>query len=289
MNNNQHTILCVDDEKSILAALQRLLRKEKYRILTASSGEEGLNILKENNISLVITDQRMPQMSGTEFLARVKEKYPEVIRIILTGYTDVDSITESINQGHIYKFFLKPWNDHNLRLEIRQALEQYDLIQANKSLQETIFDQNEELTTINEELTTINENLENLVIERTKDLEIQNQALELSHTILEDLPLPIIGISAEGIIVLINKATQTIVCNNRCVEVGKRVQDYFSNDMAAKITGVLASNTPQVIKEYPLGGTSYDIDLIPLSGKFRDKGVLMSLRGIPGGDPGYAE
>ena len=134
MNENRHTVLCVDDEKNILQSLKRLLRKEDYRLLTASSGEEGLKVLEENDVHMVISDQRMPEMSGTEFLAALKTKYPDVLRIILSGYTDVDSITESINKGHIYKFLLKPWNDHNLKLEIKQALEQYDLIQANKKL-----------------------------------------------------------------------------------------------------------------------------------------------------------
>ncbi len=135
MNENRHTVLCVDDEKIILKALKRLLRKEDYRILTASSGEEGLKVMEENDVHMVISDQRMPEMNGTEFLAALKIKYPDVIRIMLSGYTEVDSITESINKGHIYKFLLKPWNDHNLKLEIKQALEQYDLIQANKKLE----------------------------------------------------------------------------------------------------------------------------------------------------------
>ncbi|MCK5507197.1 MAG: response regulator, partial [Desulfobacterales bacterium] len=95
MNDNQHTILCVDDEANILHSIKRLLRKEGYRLLTASSGVEGLKILEENDVHLILSDQRMPQMSGTEFLAAVREKYPDVIRIILTGYTEVDSITES--------------------------------------------------------------------------------------------------------------------------------------------------------------------------------------------------
>ena len=135
MNENRHTVLCVDDEKNILRSLNRLLRKEDYRLLTASSGEEGLKVLEENDVHMVISDQRMPKMSGTEFLAALKTKYPDVLRIILSGYTEVDSITESINKGHIYKFLSKPWNDHNLKLEIKQALEQYDLIQANKKLE----------------------------------------------------------------------------------------------------------------------------------------------------------
>ena len=133
METSEHTILCVDDEQNILNALKRLLRKENYRLLTGGSGKQGLEILAENKVHVVVSDHRMPEMNGTEFLKQVRETYPNILRIILTGYTDVDTITEAINEGHIYKFFLKPWNDQNLKLEIRQALEQYDLIQANKA------------------------------------------------------------------------------------------------------------------------------------------------------------
>ena len=108
MDDYKHTVLCVDDEEGILHSLKRLLRKEDYRLLTSSSGAEALKILEKNDVHLVISDQRMPQMSGTEFFAAVKERYPDTIRVILSGYTDVDSITESINKGHVYKFFLKP-------------------------------------------------------------------------------------------------------------------------------------------------------------------------------------
>ena len=172
MNDDEHTVLLVDDEENILHSLKRLLRKEEYRLFTASSSAEGLKILEGNDIHLVISDQRMPKVSGTEFLAQVKERHPDSIRIILTGYTDVDSITESINKGHIYKFFLKPWNDQGLKLEIKKALEQYDLIQANKKLNKKVGEQNLALK-------KINENLEMLVKERTMELEIQNQDLEL--------------------------------------------------------------------------------------------------------------
>ena len=273
MNENQHTVLCVDDEENILHSIKRLLRKEGYRLLTALSGIEALKILEENDVHLVLSDQRMPQMSGTEFLAKVKEKYPDVIKIILTGYTQVDSITESINKGNIYKFLLKPWNDQNLKLEISKALEQYDLIQANKRLHEKILVQNEELK-------KINENLEGLIQERTEALEIQNQALELSHVILEDLPVPLIGVSVEGMIVLINRQAQSLSKSGKSIEIGKRVSDYFSNDMEEKMDKAMKSDTSQILKGYRLSGTSYDIDLIPLSGKFSGKGVVLSLREV---------
>ena len=221
MNDYQPAILCVDDEENVLHALKRLLRKEDYRLFTASSGAEGLETLKQNDVHLIISDQRMPEMSGTEFLARVKEAYPDTIRIVLTGYTEVDSITESINKGNIYKFFLKPWNDQNLKLEIKQALKQYDLIEANKMLHEKVLKKNQELN-------SVNQNLETVVEERTRDLEIQNQALELSRAILEDLPVPIIGISPEKMITIINQEIQSLPNNNKPIEIGKKLENYFS-------------------------------------------------------------
>lgn len=269
MNENHHTLLCVDDEMSILQTLKRLLRKEGYRILTASSGKEGLKILEENDVQMVISDQRMPEMSGTEFLAVLKTKYPDILRIILSGYTGVDSITESINKGHIYKFLLKPWNDQNLKLEIKQAFQQYDLIQANRQLDKKVIQQNIELK-------KINENLEKLVRERTKTLEIQNQALELSRAILEDLPFPVIGVSAEGMIALTNKETTDLSFNDDSIEVGKNLLDYFSKEVNEKVAEVLNSGVSCFIKGYPLSEMTYDIDLIPLSGRFRGKGLILT-------------
>ena len=271
MNDDKHTVLCVDDEQNILNALKRLLRKDGYRLLTASSGDEGLKILEQNEVHVVISDQRMPEMSGTEFLARVKEHHPAALRIVLTGYTDVDSITESINEGHIYKFFLKPWNDQSLRLEIKQALDQYDLIQANKKLQEQVIQRNEELK-------EINENLEAMVQERTKELEIQNQALEISHAILEDIPVAILGVSAEGGIVLINKEAQSLSDLSQRIELGNSLNDYFSTEVEEKMAMALSTNTFQRLDDYPLFGVSYNINLAPLSGRFCGKGVVVTLR-----------
>ncbi|RLB82307.1 MAG: response regulator [Deltaproteobacteria bacterium] len=269
MNDYKHTVLCVDDEENILSSLKRLLRKEGYRLLTATSGTAGLKLLEENEVHLVISDQRMPEMSGTEFLSVVKERYPDTIRVVLTGYTDVDAITESINKGHIYKFLLKPWNDQNLKLEIKQALKQYDLIQANEELHQKVLHQNKELK-------RMNENLEALVQERTKELEIQNQALELSRAVLEDLPIPIIGVSAEGGIVLINQGAQALSFNGKSIEIGKELVDYFSTDAEKKMADVVETNMPQTLQDYRLSDGVYDIYFTPLSGKFRGKGVIMA-------------
>ncbi len=270
MNDISHTILCVDDEANILQSLKRLLRKENYRLLTAPGGREGMEVLEKNEVHLIISDQRMPGMSGTEFLEKAKDAYPDTIRIILSGYTDINAITESINKGHVYKFFLKPWNDQSLRLEIRQALEQYDLRQANKTLHQKVYQQNEELR-------RINENLEDLVAAKVKDIEIQNHALELSHEILADLPLAIIGVSAEGTIVMTNNMAQELTHDGKRITIGMVIQDFFSEAVETLIARAHETGTLQKLVPYRLSGVAYEISCSPLTGRWKGKGVVMTI------------
>ena len=117
-----------------------------------------------------------------------------------------------------------------------------------------------------------------MVQERTAELEIQNQALELSRAILDDLPLPIIGVSAEMLIALINRQTQALSSENGSIELGGNLTDYFSTDIEKAIDDVLTDNTSRSIKDYPLFETIYNIEIIPLSGRYCGKGVVMALK-----------
>jgi DNA-binding NtrC family response regulator len=128
------SILIVDDDKCILNSLKRLFVDEKYVLYTAQSGEEGLEILAREKIDLIISDQKMPVMNGLEFLEKTVEKYPDVIRIILTGYAELSDAIRAVNSGCIYKFIQKPWNNDDLKITVRRALEQYDLIMKNRDL-----------------------------------------------------------------------------------------------------------------------------------------------------------
>lgn len=119
-------LLLVDDEPNILAALKRLLRRERYRILTAQSGEEALALLARHEVAVILTDQRMPGMSGTELLARVRVMHPHTVRMVLSGYTGIDSLTSAINRGEIYKFLTKPWEESDLLQAIRDAFRHYE-------------------------------------------------------------------------------------------------------------------------------------------------------------------
>lgn len=120
------TILIVDDEAHIISSIKRLLRPEGYHILTATSAAEGLKLLALHTVQVIISDQRMPQMNGTDFLNLVWQMYPDTIRILLTGYTDLKSVTEAVNKGAILKFLTKPWDDEQLKEHVREAFRYYE-------------------------------------------------------------------------------------------------------------------------------------------------------------------
>ena len=135
MNNK---ILLIDDEQGVISALKRSLIEEDLDIYEANSGAEALEILKNTNVKLVISDERMPGMVGNEFLAHVKNLYPETVRMMLTGHASIKAAMQAVNTGEIYRFFSKPWNDIELKLAIRSALEKFDLEEENRRLLKTV-------------------------------------------------------------------------------------------------------------------------------------------------------
>jgi two-component system probable response regulator PhcQ len=132
------TLLIVDDEALVRSALRRSLRSEGYSIFTAATAEEGLALLKEHPIGLVISDHLMPGMNGTEFLGRVRDLHPSVGRILLTGHADMEAAIKAINQGEIYRFLLKPWDDTELKITLHLAFERVELEQENRRLLATV-------------------------------------------------------------------------------------------------------------------------------------------------------
>ncbi|MBI5741107.1 MAG: response regulator [Nitrospirae bacterium] len=197
--DEQIRILCVDDEENVLRSLKRIFLDADYDILTATSGEEGLEILgRADPVHIIISDYRMPGMNGVDFLRKVYRSRPDTIRIVLSGYADTVAIIEAINLGHIYKFIPKPWNDDELKVAIANALDRYLIRQKNIQL-------TRELEEKNRELQKINDNLETLVARRTSDLSMQNRILTCSQNILDSLPVAVIGIDPDGQIVQCNR------------------------------------------------------------------------------------
>jgi response regulator RpfG family c-di-GMP phosphodiesterase len=147
-------ILVVDDENSIVNSLTRLLRREGFHPISATSGHEGLELLKEieTPVALIISDQRMPEMTGDQFLEKAKELAPEALRFLLTGHADMDTLIAAINKGQVHRYIAKPWNDKDIVMQVSQAIEHFNIIKENKLLHELTRRQNQELANLNRQL-----------------------------------------------------------------------------------------------------------------------------------------
>ncbi len=121
----KHTLLVVDDEADVCDSVHDLLRRE-YHVLRARSAEEGIRLMHENEVHIIMTDQRMPKVTGVEMLSRVRRGHPQAVRMLFTGFADLDSIIAAINQGHIFKFLKKPWQPADLEAAVQEAANEYE-------------------------------------------------------------------------------------------------------------------------------------------------------------------
>ncbi len=136
-----HLIMFVDDESNVLSALTRSLIDDPFEIITAHSGPEALHLLEGRDVKVVVSDERMVGMQGSELLAEVKLRSPNTVRILLTGHATLDAAMRAVNEGEIYRFFLKPWDDMQLRFALMSAVEKYDLEETNRRLLATVKSQ----------------------------------------------------------------------------------------------------------------------------------------------------
>ncbi len=172
------TVLFVDDEANILTALKRLFRPMGYQVLTAPGGREGLAIMEQQSVDLVISDMRMPEMDGASFLQQVAARWPDTVRILLTGYADLTSTIKAVNEGQIYRYISKPWEDNDITLSVKHALKQKNLEAERDRLQILTRKQNKELK-------ELNTSLEDKVCARTRELQQTVSFLELAQQSLD--------------------------------------------------------------------------------------------------------
>ncbi|ACL02009.1 Protein with response regulator receiver domain [Desulfatibacillum aliphaticivorans] len=186
--SSRYAILFVDDEPHVLKAMRRIFRKENYRLLTAESAEEALETLRAARVHVIVSDHRMPGMQGADLLRKVKELYPQTIRIMLTGHADVNAIMGAINEGAVYKFITKPWNDDDLRITVGLALEQYDLIKENVYLKNRQKEQTKKIKTLTKCFSANRSQIGRMLVKRNlltkEDLEKAQQVQARSDKIL---------------------------------------------------------------------------------------------------------
>lgn len=262
---HEATILFVDDEESILRSLQRALRKEPYRLLTARGGEEGLAILACEEVQLVVSDQRMPVMTGTQFLQRAGELRPDAVRVILSGYAEASIIVEAINSGGIYRFIGKPWEDEELKSTLRQCLEHYRIVQENRRLSELSTRQVDELERLNRQL-------ESAVLERTR-------SLALAQDVLERLPRMVLGISREHELVVSNSAARDGLPEIACSLPGTDMSELLPPEAVVAVECCLESGQ-DIACAVHWGGRTLSAHVAPLGQANDPRGCVLLLEAV---------
>lgn len=259
-NSVAPTLLCIDDEVNVLRALKRLLRSAPFKVLTATNSTEAFAIMEKEVIQVVIADQRMPEMNGTALLQKIKDKYPSTVRVILSGYSDVSAILETINRGEVYRFIGKPWDDQELKTTINQCFEHYALINQNVQLLRQLQQQNQTL----EEL---NQHLQDTIQQRT-------QTLALTQNILEGLPLPLLCISAEEIVVKAN--ISALECLQKTA-LGEKIDGLFSSQVEQQLKrlliGTITDNTTIFCEKI-----NHLLQIIPLKHNNNIQGCLLIIK-----------
>ncbi|GAA5160333.1 ATP-binding response regulator [Viridibacterium curvum] len=231
-------LLLVDDEENILSSLRRLLRRDGYEIRVAGSGAEGLEILKQVEIDVIVSDQRMPGMTGTEFLKEACRLYPSTVRIVLSGYTELESVTRAINEGSVYRFLTKPWDDEQLRRHILEAVRHKRVEDENLKLQEQLRAANQRMTA--------------LLDERQEALLLDEVSLQFAHELLADLPLPVLGVDGDGLVVVANDAMESLL------ELPMVGMDAMAV-LPSELSGLLAPGIERAEAMFERGGCRYRV------------------------------
>ena len=258
----ERTLLLVDDEENILSSLRRLLRRDAYTILTATSGKQGLEILASNRVDVIVSDQRMPAMTGVEFLHKAKDMCPDTVRLVLSGYTDLQSVTDAINEGAIYKFLTKPWDDAMLRANIEEAFRRKAMSDENQRLAAELHHANQELERINERLTTV-------LAERERRLGLDEATLSLTQEALAVMPLPVLGVDPDGMIAFANDAAEKLF-SDQAPLLGLGAEEVLPDEFR----GLLQTGTGQA--ELHCGTRLFRVEAHPLGARSPHRGCLLT-------------
>lgn len=196
-------LLLVDEEDIVLVAMKQLLQHENYQILTATSGEEGLQLLAANPVDVILSNQSLPGMTGVEFLRVAKELYPATARMILSGDADFHAVTGAINEGAVSKFLTKPWDDEQLLQHIAEAFHRKELSDENERLAS-------EIKTANQDLAQANTRLEELLAQKQLQILRDETALSVFQEMLQTLPWPLVGVDSLGLVAALNAQAEQL-------------------------------------------------------------------------------
>ena len=250
----QRHLLILDDEENVLRALRRALRPAGFQIHITTTPQEAFEVLALHPVGVVMADQRMPLMTGSEFLRRVKDRHPHTKRIVLSGYTDLQTITESINRGAIYQFLTKPWNDAELLALLETAFVEYELGAENQRL--------------DGELRQANRRLAEAFAAQGQRMSHGETALDVMHAAIGSVAVPVLGLDPAGDLVMINAAAERLFAPEPPL-------------LGEPIGAQLGFEPGQVMgappRQVQLGGSSYILHSTPMQVGTRALGLVLTL------------
>jgi EAL domain-containing protein (putative c-di-GMP-specific phosphodiesterase class I)/FixJ family two-component response regulator len=258
------TLLLVDDEENILSSLKRLLRRDGYTIITACGAAEGLRCLAETEVDVIVSDQRMPGMTGVEFLRRAKELYPDSIRMVLSGYTELQSIIDAVNEGAIYKFLTKPWDDERLRGHVAEAFRQKDMADENRRLANQV-------ESANADYIELNARLEHVVAQQREQADLLAASAGGMREVLDSLPAPVMGVDPDGTLAFVNHAAEALLPEATRM-LGQPLCDALPPDLLRAM-----ANPPDRAQTVELAGRSFQVLTRPLQSGGAMRGQLVLL------------
>jgi CheY-like chemotaxis protein len=261
---HQRTLLLVDDEENIVSSLKRLLRRDGYHVVTANSGAQGLQRLAEHAVDVILSDQRMPGMTGVEFLRRAKELYPATVRMVLSGYTELQSITDAINEGAIYKFLTKPWDDERLRGHIAEAFSHKEMADENSRLGSAVI-------VANQELSAVNDRLQTLLAEQREQISRESNSLVVVREVLDLIPTAIVGVDLAGMVAFVNADAETLF-GSAAMLLGRDADEVLPPDLLA--IWRLADGVHQ---DRDVGGHAYRVVCRVIGEALHSRGKLLVL------------
>ncbi|MBM4358284.1 MAG: response regulator [Deltaproteobacteria bacterium] len=263
---HDNVVLFVDDEEGVLVALQHMVADSELTPIVASSGPEAIEVLKERGpVALVLSDYRMPGMTGVDLLREVHKLYPKTRRLILSGYAETYAVMEAINEGHVDRFLAKPWNDQKLLGALIEAVAHYNKEVENERMLAELAKRNQELERENEEL-------EERV--RISMVDVDSSQLFAAHQFLERLPYALFGFDANRHLLAINEQGRTFMNQPIPPSVGDHLQTVLPTSLVPVVDNAIANGEPRN-GTIPEDGLTYDLEFVALGG---NRCVMVLLR-----------
>jgi len=232
----KRTVLIVDDEIDVLNSLRRQLRKEPFTTIFVSSGKEALKILEKQTVHVLLADHRMPSITGCELLQRVKKQYPDIVRIIFSGFIDMYVLINSINKGEVYRFITKPWDAQEFKKLLYTSIEHYDVLEANRRCMQEILAHNKRLT---------------------KTAGDRERTIELTDSVLDALPFAVLALDRSMKIIKMNSLAKSVFPSEGEDISGKQFSSFVSGELIDFIVQGLEKNDGQDARRFTIGDKKF--------------------------------